>query len=103
MILKREDPGGHSGAVADRAEAKTNAPALLHETPARQLSPQRSRSALKHMGAPQSLYSGRERLGVVQQIASGWRAFNRRGQSLGTFPTRSEAIDAIGKSLRGTP
>src|SRR5262249_8207701 len=98
-----EDPGGHSGAVADRASAKTNAPALSQATPSSQLSPQRSRSARKHLGTAQSLYSGRERLGTVQQIAAGWRAFNRRGESLGVFPTRSEAIDAIGRALRGTP
>src|SRR5262249_32538653 len=65
--------------------------------------PQRSRSASKHLGAPQALYDGRDRLGVVQQIAAGWRAFNRRGDSLGVFPSRSEAIDAISQALRGAP
>ena len=65
--------------------------------------PQRSRSAAKHLGAPQALYDGRNRLGIVQQIASGWRAFNRRGDSLGVFPSKQEAIDSIARALRGTP
>src|SRR5262245_29895282 len=90
---------GTAGPPSDIA-GETNIPALQPENQNVKFPP-RSRSARKHIGAQQSVYSGQDRLGIVQQIAVGWRAFGRRGQSLGVFETRSEAIDAIGKSLRG--
>jgi hypothetical protein len=98
MTQERGDPAeGHLGRVAGSAK-ETKASQHYPD----QSFPVKSSAPRKHTGAPQMLYSGRERLGTVQQIAAGWRAFNRRNQSLGVFPTRSEAIDAIGKSLRGT-
>jgi hypothetical protein len=58
--------------------------------------------ARKGSHAAQSIYSGRDRLGHVEQSILGeWRAFDRRGKPLGVFENRSEAIAAIGRSLQG--
>src|SRR5262245_54044245 len=91
-----------AGSAPATVVGKTNpsSDALPQPQPKSKFSPS-SRSGRKALGAPQSLYDGRDRLGIVQQIESGWRAFDRRGRSLGTFESRAEAIDAIGKSLRG--
>lgn len=45
---------------------------------------------------PRALYSGTDRLGSFKQTERGeFDAYDRRGRLLGTFPTQSQACDAI--------
>src|SRR5262245_1586143 len=100
MDHKRGNPAGASGGESGSASAENEHSQHYRTSPSSSNSlPQPSRSR-KHIGTAQSLYSGQDRLGHVLQLTTGWRAFGRRGQPLGLFPNRAEAIDAIGKALR---
>src|SRR5262245_40060646 len=101
-MTQKERPPLAPAAVVVVGATNSNSDALPHPPPKSKFSP-RSSSARKALAAPQSLYSGRDRLGTIEQIADGWRAFDRAGRSLGVFDSRSEAIAAIGKRLRGAP
>src|SRR5262245_58137467 len=100
-IEKRANPAGVNGEVSQR-RAQEIERSQHYRTPQQTSneSPPRSR-ARKHLGTAQSLYSGQDRLGHVQDLSNrGWRAFGRRGQPLGLYETRAEAIAAVGKALR---
>jgi len=94
-------PLGHtSGGGAEGRNKEANAP-LDRPAPPVKSFPQRSARERKGLRAAQSIYSGRDRLGHVEQRANGRHSFNRLGKSLGIHASRAEAIDAIGKALRG--
>ena len=48
-----------------------------------------------------SIYDGRLRLGAIQDVAKGVRAFDSAGAVIGIFPTRLEAARAIGRRTDG--
>src|SRR5262245_66196998 len=98
MTENESGPPGLNRQAASRPAKNPNSDGLPHQKPQRQI-PQRSRRAV--LAARQALYDGRDVLGSVEQRLLGWAAFDRQQRPLGVYETRSEAIGAVSRSLRG--
>jgi hypothetical protein len=53
------------------------------------------------IGAPIAIYNGLDRLGhVTEESAGRWAAHNADGDTLGSFPDRAAATDAVIQATR---
>jgi hypothetical protein len=52
-------------------------------------------SPLQGSAHPLAVYDGRRAIGLIRSLTTGFEALDLERRSLGIFPTRSEAADAI--------